>query len=69
MAVREESATEELEEVEEKKPSAWSITQKFKAGLAKTRNSFTSKVNDLVARYRKVDEDFFEELEEVIITS
>lgn len=57
-----------VEEVqEEKKPSAWSITQKFKAGLEKTRNSFTSKVNDLVARYRKVDEDFFEELEDVLL--
>lgn len=57
----------EQEEIEEKKPSAWSITQKFKAGLAKTRDTFTSKVNDLVARYRKVDEDFFEELEEVLL--
>lgn len=55
------------EVAEEKKPSAWSITQKFKAGLEKTRNSFTSKVNDLVARYRKVDEDFFEELEELLL--
>src|SRR5690606_1806477 len=65
----EEPAKEEEEEpkVEEKKPSAWSITQKFKMGLAKTRDSFTSKVNDLVARYRKVDEDFFEELEEVLL--
>lgn len=56
-------------EVEEQpqKQSAWSITQKFKAGLEKTRNSFTSKVNDLVARYRKVDEDFFEELEDVLL--
>ncbi|WP_332648123.1 signal recognition particle-docking protein FtsY [Lysinibacillus sp. 54212] len=52
---------------EEQKPSAWSITQKFKMGLAKTRDSFTSKVNDLVARYRKVDEDFFEELEDVLL--
>jgi fused signal recognition particle receptor len=68
-AVIEEPAKEEEEEpkVEEKKPSAWSITQKFKMGLAKTRDSFTSKVNDLVARYRKVDEDFFEELEEVLL--
>ena len=56
-----------LEVVQEKKASAWSITQKFKAGLEKTRNSFTSKVNDLVARYRKVDEDFFEELEDVLL--
>ncbi|MFC9538378.1 signal recognition particle-docking protein FtsY [Lysinibacillus sp. NPDC056959] len=55
------------EPVEEEKPSAWTITQKFKAGLEKTRNSFTSKVNDLVARYRKVDEDFFEELEDLLL--
>jgi len=57
-----------VEEVaEDKNVSAWSITKKFKEGLAKTRNSFTSKVNDLVARYRKVDEDFFEELEDVLL--
>lgn len=58
---------ERVTEEESKKQSAWSITQKFKAGLEKTRNSFTSKVNDLVARYRKVDEDFFEELEDVLL--
>ena len=58
---------EEVEEEQPKKASAWSITSKFKEGLAKTRNTFTSKVNDLVARYRKVDEDFFEELEEVLL--
>ncbi|MFI2129754.1 signal recognition particle-docking protein FtsY [Lysinibacillus fusiformis] len=57
----------EEQPTEEKKPSAWSITQKFKEGLEKTRNSFTSKVNDLVARYRKVDEDFFEELEDLLL--
>lgn len=57
----------EEEPVQEEKTSAWSITKKFKEGLAKTRNSFTSKVNDLVARYRKVDEDFFEELEDLLL--
>lgn len=62
-----EEPVEDPVEEEPKKPSAWSITQKFKAGLEKTRNSFTSKVNDLVARYRKVDEDFFEELEELLL--
>ncbi|KFL44307.1 cell division protein FtsY [Lysinibacillus sp. BF-4] len=64
--VEEEVEEEEAEETEQK-PSAWSITAKFKAGLAKTRDTFTSKVNDLVARYRKVDEDFFEELEDVLL--
>lgn len=63
----EQQEVEDEEVQEEKKPSAWSITAKFKAGLAKTRDTFTSKVNDLVARYRKVDEDFFEELEDVLL--
>jgi len=66
-ATTEETEPEEVLEESEEKPSAWSITAKFKAGLAKTRDTFTSKVNDLVARYRKVDEDFFEELEEVLL--
>ncbi|WP_458413928.1 signal recognition particle-docking protein FtsY [Schinkia sp. CFF1] len=45
------------------------VTGKFKDGLAKTRNSFSEKVNDLVSRYRKVDEEFFEELEEILISA
>jgi fused signal recognition particle receptor len=44
-----------------------SVSEKFKDGLSKTRNQFTSKVNDLVAKYRKVDEDFFEELEDLLL--
>lgn len=44
-----------------------SVTEKFKDGLTKTRDSFAGKMNDLVAKYRKVDEDFFEELEELLI--
>ncbi len=43
------------------------VTEKFKDGLTKTRTSFSSKVNTLVSRYRKVDEEFFEELEEILI--
>lgn len=45
------------------------VTEKFKRGLEKTRDSFAGKVNDLIARYRKVDEEFFEELEEILIAS
>lgn len=39
----------------------------YKEGMNKTRQSFTEKLNDLVARYRQVDEEFFEELEETLI--
>ncbi|APH05286.1 signal recognition particle-docking protein FtsY [Bacillus weihaiensis] len=46
-----------------------SVTEKFKEGLTKTRDSFAGKMNDLVARYRKVDEEFFEELEELLISA
>ncbi|UOE92869.1 signal recognition particle-docking protein FtsY [Alkalihalobacillus sp. LMS39] len=45
------------------------VTDKFKTGLEKTRDSFVGKMNELVARYRSVDEDFFEELEELLISS
>jgi len=44
-------------------------TETYKKGMKKTRQSFTSKINDLIARYRQVDEDFFEELEEALIMS
>ncbi|WP_062048639.1 signal recognition particle-docking protein FtsY [Bacillus sp. JCM 19034] len=43
------------------------VTDKFKEGLEKTRESVVGKMNELVSRYRKVDEDFFEELEEILI--
>lgn len=48
---------------------ATEVTEKFKDGLSKTRDSFTSQVNELVAKYRTVDEDFFDELEELLIQS
>lgn len=45
------------------------VSEKYQEGMKKTRNTFSGKLNDLIARYRKVDEDFFEELEEVLITA
>lgn len=45
------------------------VTQKFTEGLAKTRNLLVEKVEDLVSRYKKIDESFFEELEEILIAA
>ncbi|MFS0672407.1 signal recognition particle-docking protein FtsY [Ornithinibacillus sp. 179-J 7C1 HS] len=45
------------------------VSTKYKEGMEKTRKSFSGRINDLIARYRKVDEDFFEELEEVLISA
>lgn len=65
--VKEESEAKEESEQKRHWFSPAAITEKFKHGLEKTRNSFSSKVNDLVARYRTVDEEFFEELEELLL--
>ncbi|TVP87941.1 MAG: signal recognition particle-docking protein FtsY [Alkalicoccus sp.] len=46
-----------------------SVTEKFKDGLSKTRDSFVGAMNELMMDYRTVDEEFFEELEEVLITA
>lgn len=43
------------------------VTTKFKDGLTKTRDSFVGKVEDLILRRKKIDEDFYEELEEILI--
>ncbi|EUJ21319.1 signal recognition particle-docking protein FtsY [Listeria aquatica] len=42
-------------------------SEKYKEGLTKTRSSFSGKLNEIMARYRKVDEDFFEDVEEALI--
>ena len=43
--------------------------EKLKQGLGKTKTSFDEKINNVFSTFRKVDEDFLEELEEVLIMS
>ena len=42
---------------------------KLKQGLSKTKDSINEKINDVFSNFRKVDEDFLEELEEALIMS
>ena len=42
---------------------------KLKQGLTKTKESINEKINDVFSNFRKVDEDFLEELEEALIMS
>lgn len=42
---------------------------KLKAGLSKTKNAFVSQVDNLFKSFVKVDEELFEELEELLICS
>ena len=42
---------------------------KLKQGLTKTKDSINEKINDVFSNFRKVDEEFLEELEEALIMS
>ncbi|MGS4870706.1 signal recognition particle-docking protein FtsY [Streptococcus sp. Z556] len=62
----EESASEVVEEyprVEE------TVQEKYDRSLKKTRTGFGARLNAFFANFRSVDEDFFEELEELLIMS
>lgn len=54
-----------MEELTE--PTESSTQEKYDKGLEKTRKSFGDRMNELFARFRRVDEEFFEELEETLI--
>lgn len=43
------------------------LFEKLKKGLSKTRNNLSGKINELVRISKKLDEDFWEELEEILI--
>jgi len=45
------------------------LFDKLKQGLAKTRNQFAERTNDVMRIFTKIDESLFEELEEVLIMS
>ena len=42
--------------------------EKYDQGLKKTRGEFVSKLNNLSKKYKFINEDYFEELENILIT-
>ena len=74
-----EEATEELAPVESGTPAETadisteyqeeSVQDKYDRSLKKTRTGFGARLNAFFANFRSVDEDFFEDLEELLITS
>ena len=46
-----------------------SFFDKIKAGLAKSRNSIVNNINSVINSFTKIDEELFEELEEILITA
>jgi fused signal recognition particle receptor len=45
------------------------VAKTFTEGLSKTRTAVVEKIEQLVKRTKKIDEEFFEELEEILITA
>lgn len=45
------------------------IAKTFTDGLSKTRSAMVERIEQLVRRTRKIDEDFYEELEEILIAA
>jgi len=45
------------------------LFNKIKNGLSKTKDAFADKVDGIIGAFTKIDEDFFEELEEILILS
>ena len=76
--VPEEEKTELLETVEENSSEVLepetpqveeTVQEKYDRSLKKTRTGFGARLNAFFANFRSVDEDFFEELEELLIMS
>lgn len=44
-----------------------SVFSKLREGLGKTRQGFVDKIETLITGHRKIDEEFYEELEEILI--
>ena len=67
----EERTVEEAEEPipDEVEPEQENIQEKYDRSLKKTRTGFGARLNAFFANFRSVDEEFFEELEELLIMS
>lgn len=67
----EERIVEEAEEPipDEIEPEQETIQEKYDRSLKKTRTGFGARLNAFFANFRSVDEEFFEELEELLIMS
>ena len=65
-----EEKKKELESNKEQVPSTEptkKVNKVYEKGLTKSRKSFVSNLMNLTSKYRRVNEEYFEELEEILI--
>jgi len=68
LEVEPQNIEENNEELQSEK-KGMNFFSKLKSGLTKTRKGITEKIDSLMKSYTKVDEEFLEELEEILIVS
>lgn len=63
------TTTEEKEAISQETGSTTADTAKYNAGLTKTRHRLRDRFNAFLANFRSVDEEFFDDLEDLLIQS
>lgn len=66
--VSEEVIKEDIQ-IEEPAPKKLGFFEKLKSGLTKTRDDMANKIDSVLKSYKKIDEELFDDLEEVLVTA
>ncbi len=66
--VQESKEVEEVEEIEEQPQKSLGFFAKLKEGLSKTTQNLTGKLDELFKGHIEIDEELYEEIEEILIT-
>ena len=64
-----ENTDVQKDEIEKDQKPTMSFFEKLKAGLKKTQSAVFGRLDDVFSAFRSVDEELFEELEEVLISA
>lgn len=64
-----EEVEEILEEEIQEQPKKLNFFEKLKTGLTKTRKDMSEKIESVLLSYKKVDDELFDDLEEILITA
>jgi len=67
--IKEKIEKEEIENISEEETKEIEETEKYVEGLSKSRDNFVNKLSILGIKYTKISDDFYDELEEILITA
>ncbi|AOT68389.1 signal recognition particle-docking protein FtsY [Geosporobacter ferrireducens] len=68
-SIEEKESPVEIQQAGEEIPEKSGFFARLKEGLTKTRQGIADKVDQVLKTYKKVDDELFEEIEEILITS